>query len=88
MIASFFEWLQNRASQYWHLEEVDKKLKDMLLTAYGNIVKIAKEKKLDMRVGGLRRGDQPDRGRLQEPRDFSVGLNASPADAVRRKIVT
>ena len=50
MIASFFEWLQNRASQYWHLEEVDRKLKDMLLTAYGNTARIAKDKKLDMRT--------------------------------------
>jgi glutamate dehydrogenase (NAD(P)+) len=51
VIASFFEWLQNRASQYWSLEEVDRKLKDMILAAYGHIVQVAKERKLDMRVG-------------------------------------
>jgi glutamate dehydrogenase (NAD(P)+) len=50
VIASFFEWLQNRASQYWGLEEVDKKLRDMILAAYANTVRTAKDKKLDLRV--------------------------------------
>jgi glutamate dehydrogenase (NAD(P)+) len=50
VIASFFEWLQNRASQYWHLEEVDRKLRDMLLTAYANTVRVATDRKIDMRT--------------------------------------
>jgi glutamate dehydrogenase (NAD(P)+) len=50
VICSFFEWLQNRASQYWHLDEVDRKLKDMLLTAYGHTAKTAKDRKLDFRT--------------------------------------
>ncbi len=50
VIVSFFEWAQNRASQYWHLDEIDRKLKDMLLTAYGKVVKMSKDKRVDMRT--------------------------------------
>jgi glutamate dehydrogenase (NAD(P)+) len=49
VIVSFFEWLQNRASQYWSLEEVDRRLKDMILAAYGRTTRLAKERRIDMR---------------------------------------
>lgn len=50
VITSFFEWLQNRASQYWSLEEVDRRLKDMLLAAYASTQKMAKDLKIDLRA--------------------------------------
>ena len=50
VIVSFFEWLQNRASQYWTLEEVDDKLRKTILPAYENVVRTAKAKKTDYRT--------------------------------------
>jgi glutamate dehydrogenase (NAD(P)+) len=50
VIVSFFEWLQNRASQYWSLEDVDRKLRDMILAACSRSVRTAKERKIDLRA--------------------------------------
>ncbi len=50
VIVSFFEWLQNRASEYWELEEVDARLKRQILEAYSNVTATARERKLDFRT--------------------------------------
>ena len=74
VIASFFEWLQNRASQYWHLEEVDRKLRDMLLMAYGNTARIAKDRKLDMRTAAYAVAINRLADAYRSQRRVSVGL--------------
>jgi glutamate dehydrogenase (NAD(P)+) len=50
VVVSFFEWLQNRSSEYWTLETVDAKLKDIILRAWGNVVKTAAERRVDYRT--------------------------------------
>jgi glutamate dehydrogenase (NAD(P)+) len=50
VIVSFFEWLQNRSSEYWSLETVDAKLKALILTAFDKTVKTAAERRIDFRT--------------------------------------
>ncbi|HYC77929.1 MAG TPA: Glu/Leu/Phe/Val dehydrogenase [Planctomycetota bacterium] len=50
VIVSFFEWLQNRSSEYWSLETVDQKLKDIILRAYSQVVKTAADRRCDNRT--------------------------------------
>jgi glutamate dehydrogenase (NAD(P)+) len=50
VIVSFFEWLQNRSSEYWSLETVDQKLKNLILTAYDKVVKTSTERRVDLRT--------------------------------------
>ena len=37
VIVSYFEWLQNKRSEFWDLEEVDRKLHKMLTKAYDRV---------------------------------------------------
>jgi len=50
VIVSFFEWLQNRASEYWELDEVDARLKRQILEAWSNVSRTAKERNIDLRT--------------------------------------
>ena len=35
VIVSYFEWVQNRKNERWELEEVDRKLRRLMMVAYG-----------------------------------------------------
>ena len=37
MIVSYFEWLQNKRSEAWELEEVDAKLHKRIVNAYERV---------------------------------------------------
>jgi glutamate dehydrogenase/leucine dehydrogenase len=50
---SYFEWLQNKADQYWSEEEVATKLKDKMIKAWQKVFDIAKEKKIDYRTAAF-----------------------------------
>lgn len=47
---SYFEWVQNKKNEKWKLEEVHKKLKEIMVREFDNVYKISKEKKIDMRT--------------------------------------
>ncbi len=49
-IVSYFEWLQNKRSEFWELEEVDSKLRKKIITAYYKVKNKAKELKTDWRT--------------------------------------
>jgi len=51
VIVSYFEWLQNKRSEYWDLDEVDQKLHRKLLNAYGRVKAAAREHDVDWRTG-------------------------------------
>ncbi len=53
VMVSYFEWLQNKRSEKWELEEVDAKLYKKLTAAYRRVVDTAKEYNIDMRTGAL-----------------------------------
>jgi len=46
---SYFEWLQNKRSEAWDLEEVDSKLHKKMLRAYGRVRDAAKKHGVPMR---------------------------------------
>ena len=49
VIVSYFEWVQNLQNFYWNLEEVNSKLKEIILNAYNNMKKLREEKNLKNR---------------------------------------
>ena len=38
VIVSYFEWLQNRSAHYWSNEDIQEKLRDLLWTAYDEVL--------------------------------------------------
>jgi glutamate dehydrogenase (NAD(P)+) len=47
---SYYEWVQNKRSESWTLEEVDERLEAAMKRAYREVVTLAREKKSDLRV--------------------------------------
>jgi len=47
---SYFEWLQNNANDYWKKDEVFKKLKVIMDKAFGEVWKVYKKRKVNMRM--------------------------------------
>ncbi|MFH1378524.1 MAG: Glu/Leu/Phe/Val dehydrogenase [Planctomycetota bacterium] len=50
VIVSYYEWLQNKRSEYWDLQEVDTKLERRLRDAYDRVRQTAVDKKTDNRT--------------------------------------
>ena len=51
VIVSYFEWLQNKNSESWELEEVDGKLHKKIVTAYKRVKEASEKYKTDLRMG-------------------------------------
>ena len=50
VIVSYFEWVQNRLSERWDLEEVDLKLKKKILRAYDHVREVSRSLSCDSRT--------------------------------------
>jgi glutamate dehydrogenase (NAD(P)+) len=50
VVVSYFEWLQNKRSEFWDLEEVDSKLHRKIVSAYERVRDTAKEFRTDWRT--------------------------------------
>lgn len=50
VIGSYFEWLQNKRSEYWELDEVIEKVRKKITEAYHNVSKTAIAYKTDLRT--------------------------------------
>ncbi len=50
VIVSYFEWLQNKRSEFWDLEEVDRKLHKIIINAYERVFERAKTLDVDVRT--------------------------------------
>ena len=50
VVVSYFEWVQNKRSERWQVEEIDKKLLFLMQKAYGAMRAFAKEKGVDNRT--------------------------------------
>jgi glutamate dehydrogenase len=59
VIVSYFEWVQNNEGLYWSEEEVDRRLKEILIKAFHTVNDTAQVRKIDMRLAaymvGVRR---------------------------------
>lgn len=47
---SYYEWVQNKRSESWSLEEVDARLEKAMKRAYREVVDLARQKKCSLRV--------------------------------------
>lgn len=50
VIVSYFEWLQNKRSEFWDLEEVDQKLRRKIIAAHERVAAAAKDHGTDART--------------------------------------
>jgi glutamate dehydrogenase (NAD(P)+) len=50
VVVSYYEWLQNKRSEYWDLEQVDAKLKNRMLQAYERVAATAQQYDTDWRT--------------------------------------
>jgi glutamate dehydrogenase (NAD(P)+) len=50
LVVSYFEWLQNKRSEFWDLEEVDAKLRRRMVGAYELVDQKSREMNLDWRA--------------------------------------
>lgn len=50
VIVSYFEWLQNKRSEFWTLEEVDTKLKPKMVSGFERVQEAAKKHDTDWRT--------------------------------------
>jgi glutamate dehydrogenase (NAD(P)+) len=50
VVVSYFEWLQNKRSEFWDLHEVDKKLHKLIVNGYERVRKAVREFKCDWRT--------------------------------------
>ena len=50
VMVSYFEWLQNKRSERWELEEVETRLENGMKRTYGIVRDYAEERKLDFRT--------------------------------------
>ena len=50
VIVSYFEWLQNKRSEFWEMEEIDNKLKKIIVSAYERVKNAAERYRVDMRT--------------------------------------
>jgi glutamate dehydrogenase (NAD(P)+) len=53
---SYFEWVQGLQQFFWTEEEVNRKLIDLMLSAYRSVDDLAKEKGVTLRTAALMRG--------------------------------
>jgi glutamate dehydrogenase (NAD(P)+) len=50
VVVSYFEWLQNKRSEFWELDEIDAKLKKKIDIAYEKVRDTAKDLRVDWRT--------------------------------------
>jgi len=50
VVVSYFEWLQNKRSEFWELEEVDSKLRKKMVAGYAKVRRTAEEYGIDWRT--------------------------------------
>lgn len=50
VIVSYFEWVQDLQSFFWDEEEVNERLRRIILRSFRQVLRVAEEKKVDMRT--------------------------------------
>jgi len=53
---SYFEWVQDMQQFFWNEQEVNQKLEELMLKAFGQVRHLARQKKLSMRTAALSLG--------------------------------
>ncbi|MGZ8495168.1 MAG: glutamate dehydrogenase, partial [Candidatus Binatia bacterium] len=53
VVVSYFEWVQDLQNFFWTEDEVTKKLRDILVKAFHEVLDMSQKQKVDMRVAAL-----------------------------------
>jgi glutamate dehydrogenase (NAD(P)+) len=53
VVVSYFEWVQDLQNFFWTEEEVNQKLRDLLVRAFREVLRMSQEEKVDMRLAAL-----------------------------------
>ena len=53
VIVSYFEWVQDLQNFFWTEDEVSKKLRDILVKAFHEVLDMSQKQKVDMRMAAL-----------------------------------
>jgi len=53
VVVSYFEWVQDLQNFFWTEEEVNKKLRDILVKAFHEVLNMSRQQKVDMRLAAL-----------------------------------
>lgn len=49
VMGSYFEWLQNRNSEFWELDEILERLRKKMKEVFNKVIKASEEEKMDLR---------------------------------------
>ena len=53
VVVSYFEWVQDLQNFFWTEEEVNKKLRDILVKAFHEVLNMSQKQNVDMRLAAL-----------------------------------
>ena len=53
VVVSYFEWVQDLQNFFWTEDEVNKKLRDILVKAFHEVLNMSQKQKVDMRMAAL-----------------------------------
>jgi glutamate dehydrogenase/leucine dehydrogenase len=50
---SYFEWVQNRIGYFWSEEEVNRRLEEKMVAAFGDVLEMSLQHKVSMRIAAF-----------------------------------
>ena len=53
VVVSYFEWVQDLQNFFWNEDEVNKKLRDILIKAFHEVLDMSRKQNVDMRQAAL-----------------------------------
>ena len=53
VVVSYFEWVQDLQNFFWTEQEVNQKLRDILVRAFREVLDMSQREKVDMRLAAL-----------------------------------
>ena len=56
MTVSYFEWVQDLQCYFWSEEDVQKKLKDVMVGTFNRVLALSNKKGIDLRTAALMLG--------------------------------
>ena len=53
VVVSYFEWVQDLSSLFWSEDEINERLEPIMVNAFRSVVRLAKEREVDLRTAAL-----------------------------------